>query len=821
MKKRWMFAALVAILGLAMIGCPNGSDDDPVLLPTTPSDPGKIPVAVSIDGTQVIAQGGNATYTVTVAATNNTSLTSAQQAVTWTWAVKDSSGAPATAASGTGFVSSTRVLTVDATETAGNVITLTATSDYDASKSASINVTVFTVASLPEATAVSLTDPTSGEKIIKDATPPVLTRQFTASVTGSNLTGTEYDGVIWTLTGNVAIAGGTTLSSTGLLTVASNQVVGKLTVKATAKVADSNGAIPFATAVVIVQLMPDVSVTFYATEADAIAETNVIKTFLIEEGISIQAAGVRMPSDRNRGQEFRWKGWARYANSTVGSVVTDETYFSSDAVVVGTYYDGVFRGDASGALEKVYNENTALPVYEFDINGLIGNGAGQYATVEALMHAIKGITASYGVSEAAVSVGGPRLRAFGPYFYSSDPVVLTEKLANNEIGSSFFGDFKVDRNGAPTARLDGTAANPEKFNKFQPYLINDDGNSWGGTTPGNDTWFTHTITFNHTDVGDAVGTGYSWGKTLRLLGSTFFDDGKVDDVQVVSPTTDFTKVYFAVGLMRANAGKSIDNQDNPWDHGYIYLVKDVKLVLPGETTDVTVNGAIPSFTYPTHDYYNNDEDPAIEITGDTSDQVFASYIDPVMGSWRGAVNDPVVTPNSPGYVPPVLADAPSDIEIDLTAADANIMGYATDNSGAGTRTIISKAVDGTISVNLTTDDVGHSAGIWFALPDEYLDYAYAEIEVYYTAEIDYTVANGEKAQFASKAGQDVWNVNLSQVGANAYPSIADGDNKFRFVAGNLGTAGTVGISLTCNTYSAENVPQKYTIKFTKIVIVAP
>jgi len=809
--KKWIFAAAALMAMFAMVGCPSDSDDPPSTGTITTS-PDYTVTGVTISGTSAIAQGGSATYTVTVDGTGN----AGQKEVTWSLTVKDSGGNVVTPEDDTEIDAATGVLDVDASEADGNVIIVKATSDYDASISDTFEVTVFTVASLPVVTSVSIT-PTTAE-IIKSS--QVLTATFTPSVIGTNITGTAWDGVVWSVVkGSVEPHADTYITNAGVLNVAMAQANGRLTVKATAKAADGSGVLQSASAIVTVQLNPSYNVRFFDYSGGSL-----IKTLRIEEGITIDAAGLRMPSKRVRDPEiYAWKRWER-ANS---SEVTENTSFNSDTDVFGTYYSAEITGDTAGAIDKVYLENATLAVYEFDLTTIatITDNASAIAAIKTL----KGINASYMTSQAGMQ-SGTRLRVYGPYFFNgTEAITLTTPSANNAKGSKFWGDFKLDPNQKLGARHEGGASGPETFNKFQPYLINGAGDSSLNSTAENG-WWTVAIPFDSADDGNTtVGSGtYSYGKTIRWLTPILDNDGKngPTGIQVLPAGTDYTKVYFAIGLWRGNAGQSVNSQDSYWDHGRVFLVKDVELIVTvdgdGDPDDV-VTGTVPVLTVPAHtqskfEVVDDVEEETVEnIPQVVTSQVFSGYIDPVIGSWRGDVNDPVVISHAPSYVPPTLAPAAADIEIDLTSADIKLFGNW--NNADGLR-IITKAADGTVSVNLLATDVSFGAGITFDIPDDYVNAQFDEIEVYYTAEIDGAVS-GDRAQFATKAGRGTFSPNLSIVGGNAWPSIVDGDNKFRFVPANLGAAGAAGISFQLNTNAAENLPQKYTIKFTKVILIAP
>ena len=142
----------------------------------------------------------------------------------FTAAVTGSSGAPETVnwelegnqSSGTG-ISRTGLLTVAADETAAS-LTVRATSTFDVSKIAKATVTIEKV--VPKVVSVNVTPQTAN---IQYGT----TRQFTAKV---EVTGGAKQTVSWSVSGNNS--NDTTISNTGLLTVAADETAQKITVKA-------------------------------------------------------------------------------------------------------------------------------------------------------------------------------------------------------------------------------------------------------------------------------------------------------------------------------------------------------------------------------------------------------------------------------------------------------------------------------------------------------------------------------------------------------------------------------------------------------------
>ena len=142
MKKRWMFAALVAIFALIMMGCPTDPDDttdtgDPND-PNNPNGPGGgtpgvTSVTVEADDYGV-KRGDKLQFYADVVVTGGAAKT-----VTWTM-----SGASKT----TTVISDAGELSVAADEPVGTVITVTATSTVDTGKAGTAKATVVVVEQL-------------------------------------------------------------------------------------------------------------------------------------------------------------------------------------------------------------------------------------------------------------------------------------------------------------------------------------------------------------------------------------------------------------------------------------------------------------------------------------------------------------------------------------------------------------------------------------------------------------------------------------------------------------------------------------------------
>ena len=202
MKKRIFYTlpAFLLVFGFLLGGCDEKDPDDAVEGVTVTS------VTVS-PATASVAHGGGETFTAEVKGEDNP-----DQTVTWTV-----EGAKA----GT-TISDEGVLTVATNETADK-LTVRATSAVDTTKSGTATVTV--TAATATVTGVTVSPATAN--VNKNQT-----RHFDAAVTGTN---NPAKTVIWSVV-ETNKHSGTTINSSGLLTVSANETLTTLTVKATSTV---------------------------------------------------------------------------------------------------------------------------------------------------------------------------------------------------------------------------------------------------------------------------------------------------------------------------------------------------------------------------------------------------------------------------------------------------------------------------------------------------------------------------------------------------------------------------------------------------------
>jgi len=206
--KKLLYVFLALTMALTMVACPdspnNGGGDPPVV------------TSVTIVGDIVVIRGTPKTYTATVVGTNGGSDTAV------TWSIVET-GIDATFVGG--------VLTVDEAEAATS-ITIKATSNVTPTVSDELEVFLFDDGDEPEATSVTISSAGDVEVVKKGET-----LQFSAAVAGTGVGTAPFNEVTW----DIDNAGpGTTISATGLLTVAANEVtLVELTIIAASKVTNT------------------------------------------------------------------------------------------------------------------------------------------------------------------------------------------------------------------------------------------------------------------------------------------------------------------------------------------------------------------------------------------------------------------------------------------------------------------------------------------------------------------------------------------------------------------------------------------------------
>jgi hypothetical protein len=610
--KKLLYVLLAMTVAFAMIGCPTDSEDDPP--PIIPHVP-----VVTVNGFSSVGQGLTATYTVVVDGVPRTT------GITWSVTGQGTSSTTA--------IASTGVLTVDATETVNTTLTVKAT--IATGESGTKTVTVVDPTQAPSVDSIVVT--TTDTQVSKGGT-----LQFTATVTVSN-------GASQNVTWSLSAVSNSSISATGLLSVGAAETASSITVTATST--DDPTKSDSETVTVASGVDTRLVINFYDYQGG-----QIVRTIRLEEEQSITNAGARLPPTPNRGNDFMWNGWKTLA----GSEVNGDWSTSMSIDVYGTWYNGVFSGGQTEGAEKIFIERGGLPIYEFDLSTIYNTAAaaetgsaddkaaaGRAAVVTAIK-GFKGVQASYGLSEATIMVGAPRARVYGPYFFNAgEAITLASATGGNTAGSKFWGDFKVDPNGKILARLDGTNTTPNTFNKFHSYFVfNGTYSNWPATTDvdtAKNTWINTTIDFVKTVPASpptAAGT-FEYEYVMQLLDSVL-TDGTFSGTEVLKPTTDFTKVYFAIGPETSRSPASIVNTGQSiWTSGRVYLAKDVKIVT---ADDSTITGVRPNLTI-----NEIGADPAYTVT---SDQIFASYVDPVSAAWRGGPDDQVVVTHAPGYVPP-------------------------------------------------------------------------------------------------------------------------------------------------------------------------
>jgi uncharacterized repeat protein (TIGR02543 family) len=516
-----------------------------------------------------------------------------------------------------------------------------------------------------------------------------------------------------------------------------------------------------------------------------------------------------------------WQAGSTPLNNT--DPITSSTTFTAQ------WMNGAFAGTATGS-EKFYSENMGSIVYEFDL-GAGGLTAANLAT-------IKGIKATYGLSEAGFDIadtqgaGNINWRAFGPYFFNGTADPITTGTGNS--AKKWYGDFMLDKNNALVARMSSNATAPGTydgdgtFNKFHTYFIHNGGGVIAGAestpTPAQDTWFTTTLTFGTSDGGSEDGGGgtRTLAKTLRLLADVFANDGKdgaAGNQVLPEGTLDGTKVYFALGVIRRNAGNSggKNGQQSPWDAGIISLIKDVKLIMedPSDSTQtIEVDGVKPSLVI------------GSGATAQTITNVFAGYAPgDIHYAWRGEPTASVVIPADPTYVPP--STFPPALS-SYTVKAPTLKLYQSDRTEGGTTMI---TFDGNkIIFNIGADNYNNGGaegatkygGGGFKILFDDIDLP-EDYKAYKRIVLDTTLAETSSGSMATKQiifsapdGADVNSVNGS---SNRWITIGpDGQKDFAIATTALTIAsdGVPGIAVRANNYSNDNVPIQGTITVNRI-----
>ena len=254
-------AALMLLMGI-LTACPTGSDDNGgnnaaitsvTISPKTPS----------------VVKGGTLEFAATVAVTGNA-------AKTVTWSIEESAKKAGTTISAAGL------LTVAADETLTS-LTVKAASTADPSKSDTATVTI----SVGSVTSVTISPKTAS--VAKGDT-----QEFTAAVA---VTEGAAQTVTWTIEESAKKAG-TTISDTGLLTVAADETLTSLTVKAASTVDTSKSdtaavtvvpAGPALTGSVSISGQAEVGATLGANTTQFVGEGAI--TYQWKRGDSAEAAG--------------------------------------------------------------------------------------------------------------------------------------------------------------------------------------------------------------------------------------------------------------------------------------------------------------------------------------------------------------------------------------------------------------------------------------------------------------------------------------------------------------------------------------------------
>jgi len=467
---------------------------------------------------------------------------------------------------------------------------------------------------------------------------------------------------------------------------------------------------------------------------------------------------------------------------------------NSNLTLSAVFWSTLLNADSS-AQEKVWLGNASFAIYKFTIP------AGKsYADIAS-------ISADFKASEAQINTAGIRcIRPMGPYFYSDTPTVAPD-------GWNYYGDFAPDANGAYAAKFNSDASKKyADFNKFHPFLLNNvfnwgsagwsgaansvDGN--GGSAPVGDTWFNVKVTTS----------GYSWdgGSNSPARVKTFID---ADTSHTILPTgVDFNTVYFGFGIPRNENPHDADQgyQATVDGHGLTTLVKNVKIYFKdGSTAD----GSIPSF--PARSQRITGGSGVVTPGTGTTSQVFASYIYSVQYNWRGAANTTVVPPKDITYTPPVVLP-PADSDKTITdAASLKLSLYGQ----PGYVTLSTDNLTATVSLAAGQYGSSYGCGFWFALPNDIVEKKYTSVDVYYTG-----TKTSSVAKLTVKQGKESW---ADTAWSGRWKDIETGTGKVISIPvtglNSDAFAASPAISFQINNNAADDVPQDWTFKIEKIVLV--
>jgi len=281
--------------------------------------------------TATVSRGGVRQFSATVNGTNS-------PAQTVTWSI--SGGVAGTSISASGL------LTVSSSQSTGS-LTVIAISTVDTSKSGTATVTVTTSGtSTPTTTPPATTTPAPATTPTPPTTPSVIptpapatptitsvtvspstaaveiggSQQFSATVSGTN---NPAQTVNWSVTGGGT---GTSISSSGLLTVGSSQSAGSLTVRATSTVDTSKSG----TATVTVTAPPTKTLSSIATTKPARTTYNI--------GESLKTAGMVVTATYSDGSTAAVTGYTTsgFDSSSAGTKTVTVTYEGKTATFTVT-----------------------------------------------------------------------------------------------------------------------------------------------------------------------------------------------------------------------------------------------------------------------------------------------------------------------------------------------------------------------------------------------------------------------------------------------------------------------------------------------------
>jgi len=520
------------LIVLTIVGTLTGCPDD-----ATESNKTTITGVTISPPTATVAPGGNLTFSATVTGANNP-----PQSVKWT-----------VSGGGTGTSIPSGTLYVGANETATSLI-VTATSMADATKFGTASVTVSNIS--------VVIDPPSA------TVAPGSTQQFTATVYGNN---NPPQSVTWAVTGG---GNSTSISSSGLLSVAAGETATSLTVTATSTVDTTKSA----TAPVTVSTQPPTNATVTIYPTTAVAKGRAQQFIAVVEG------------DDNPAQTVTWtvtgggSGTSINASSGLLSVganepaaslivratsTVDATKIGTTTVVVTTHTTWTVSNlstwiTAVDGVRDGGDNQYHLITFSADVTTFANDGK-TFGSVTGTTVYIDGNNRTLSMpssSSGHLEVGGLKSYETFPFEYYRQTVIIKDlTLQGRNDNTNSFGLVQIDTGGTfsmeGSASLTGnkaTIAGGGVYNSGGAFLMKDYasitdnivGTGGGGVNVASGVF----IMQDNAEVSDNTVTsssvnGYAYGGGVRVLNGTFImrDNAAVKD----NIATVTASVYYPQG----------------------------------------------------------------------------------------------------------------------------------------------------------------------------------------------------------------------------------------------------------------------------------